>query len=157
MLCSCGQGEDGTGFSPFPLSWVQLKRNGVRLATEPPFLLPHRVFILDILGAIYDVEHLAILVQIASPVRMFSTISSSLLATGVPITPDFNSNLVLRHRTSSRLWPDPQCPQHLAVRSTRYAALFALKEVCALIPSDLRTTDSDPVETFCPRSPQTRL
>jgi hypothetical protein len=97
------------------------------------------------------------LVQIASPVRMFSTISSSLLATGVPITPDFNSNLVLRHRTSSRLWPDPQCPQHLAVRSTRYAALFALKEVCALIPSDVRTTDSDPVETFCPRSPQTRL
>jgi len=36
MLCSCGQGEDGTGFLPFPLSWVQLKRNGARLATEPP-------------------------------------------------------------------------------------------------------------------------
>ena len=36
MLCSCGPGEDSTEFSPFPLSWVQLKRNGVKLATEPP-------------------------------------------------------------------------------------------------------------------------
>ncbi len=49
-----------------------------------------------------------------------------------------------------------QCPQLLAVRSIRCAALFALKEACALILSDV-TTDSDPVETFCLRSPQARL
>lgn len=36
MLVPCGQGEDGTGFLPFPLSWVQPKRNGVRLATGFP-------------------------------------------------------------------------------------------------------------------------
>jgi len=36
MLVGCGQGEDRHRFLPFPLSWVQPKRNGVRLATEPP-------------------------------------------------------------------------------------------------------------------------
>ena len=35
--------------------------------------------------------------------------------------------------------------------------MFALKEACALILSDVWTTDSDPVETFCPRSPEARL
>jgi len=35
--------------------------------------------------------------------------------------------------------------------------MFALKEACAPILNDVWTTDSDPVETFCPRSPQARL
>ena len=39
MLCSYGQGGDGTGFLSFPLSWVQPKRNDVRLATELPCLI----------------------------------------------------------------------------------------------------------------------
>lgn len=41
MLFSCRQGEDGTEFSSFPLSWAQPKRNGVRLgrATIPAYSL----------------------------------------------------------------------------------------------------------------------
>ena len=35
MLCSCGQGEEGTVFLSFPLFWVQLKRKKFRLTTEP--------------------------------------------------------------------------------------------------------------------------
>ena len=35
MLCSCGQGEEDTGFLSFPLFWVQLKRKKFRLTTEP--------------------------------------------------------------------------------------------------------------------------
>jgi hypothetical protein len=107
------------------------------------------------------------LIQIASPVLALD--SNSVTGTNVldnllklarhriPITPDFNSNLVVRHRTSFRLWPDPQRPQLLAVRSIRCAALLALKEACALTLSDVWTTDLDPVETFCLCSPQARL
>src|SRR6266571_2154850 len=129
---------------------LPLARVGVALVAPKE---AHRVFILDILGTIYDVDHLALSTNSVTGTNVLDNLLK-LVRHRVPITPDFNSNLVVRHRTSSRLWPDPQCPQLLAVRSIRCAALFALKEACALILSDVWTTDSDPVETFCPRSPQ---
>jgi len=49
-----------------------------------------------------------------------------------------------------------RCPQLLAVGPVRYVALFA-EEACALILSDVWTTGSDPVATFCARPPQARL
>src|SRR5258707_6699330 len=125
---------------------LPLARVGVALVSPKE---AHRVFILDILRTIYDVNHLALGTNSVTGTNVLDNLLK-LARHRVPITPDFNSNLVVRHRTSSRLWPDPQCPQLLAVRSIRYAALFALKEACALILSDVWITDSDPVVTFCP-------
>jgi hypothetical protein len=116
----------------------------------------HRVFILDILGTIYSVDHLAFGANSVTGTNVLDNLLK-LASHRVPITPEFDLNLVVRHRTSSRLWPDPQCPQLLAVQSIRYAASLALKEACALILSDVWITDSDPVETFCPRSPRAQL
>src|SRR5579864_9784903 len=116
----------------------------------------HRVFILDILGTICGVDHLALRTNSVTGTNVLDNLLK-LACHRVPITPDFNSNLVVRHRTSSRLWPAHNVHSFLAVRSIRYAALFALREACALILSDVWTTDSDPMETFCPRSPQAWL
>ena len=133
---------------------LPLARVGVALVSPKE---AHRVFIiLDILRTIYDVNHLALSTNSVTGTNVLDNLLK-LARHRVPITPDFNSNLVVRRRTSSRLWPDPQCPQLLAVRSIRYAAMFALKEARALILNDDWTTDSDPVETFCLRPPQAWL
>src|SRR6266852_9169822 len=60
MLCSCGQGEDGTGFLPFPLSWgpTEAERCRAGHGTSPADSLIASSS--SISKAIYDVEHLAI-------------------------------------------------------------------------------------------------
>src|SRR5260370_1652556 len=152
---ACGSGASGETrrVTRSPTFDLPLARVGVALVSPKE---AHRVFILDILRTIYDVNHLALGTNSVTGTNVLDNLLK-LARHRVPITPDFNSNLVVRHRTSSRLWPDPQCPQLLAVRSIRCAALFALKEACALILSDVWTTNSDPVETFYLRSPQARL
>jgi hypothetical protein len=121
-----------------PTFGLPLAQVGVALVSPKK---AHRVFILDIFGTIYDVDHLAFSTNSVAGTNVLDYLLK-LARYRIPITSDFNSNLVVRHRTSSRLWPHP-CPQLLAVRSIRYAVLFALKEACALIVSDVWTTDSD--------------
>jgi hypothetical protein len=110
----------------------------------------HRVFILDILGTIYDVNHVALGTNSVTATNVLDNLLK-LARHRVPITPDFNSNLVVRHQTP------PVCGLTHNVHSFRLSIQFAQKEACALILNDVWTTDSDPVETFCARSPQARL
>ena len=68
---------------------LPLARVGVALVSPKE---AHRVFILDILGTIYDVDHLALSTNSVTGTNVLDNLLK-LARHRVPITPDFNSNL----------------------------------------------------------------
>jgi hypothetical protein len=83
----------------------------------------HRVFILDILGTIYGVDHLVSRTNRVAGTNVLDNLLQ-IARDRVPITPDFNSNLLVRHRTSSCLWPDDDV--HSSWLSVQFDTLLCL-------------------------------
>jgi hypothetical protein len=94
----------------------------------------HRFFIADVLWAIYDGNHIALgTYGLAGTNVLCNFFKVALL--WIPITPDLNPNLVVRHRASFLPPADSDCPQLSTVLLD--IALFDLKAACALILSNV--------------------